>query len=67
MLMMQGWGGKFEDILDHFRDLQLRGPAGGYYPEPTKSILVVDERNVTWAKEYFRGMGIKELTGSRYL
>ena len=51
----------------HFCDLQLRGPDRGYYPEPTKSILVVAERNVPWAKEYFRGMRLKVVTGSRYL
>ena len=53
--------------MAHFRDLQLRGPAQGYYPEPNKSILVVAERNVPRAKEYFRGMGIQVMTGSRYL
>ena len=52
-----GVGGKFVEIMDQFCDLQLRGPAQGYYPEPTKSILVVAEGNVPWAKEYFRGMG----------
>ena len=68
MLMMRGWGGgKFEEIMDHFRDLQLRSPDQGYYPEPTKSILVVAESNVPRAKEYFRGMGIKVVTGSIYL
>ena len=59
-----GVGAKFEEIMDHFRDLQLRGPAWGYYPEPTKSILVVVERNVPRSKYYFRGMGIKVVTGS---
>ena len=53
--------------MAYFRDLQLRGPARGYYPEPTKSILVVAETNVSRAKEYFRGMGIQVVTGSRYL
>ena len=53
--------------MAHFRDLQLRGPARGYFPKPTKSILVVSEKNVPWAKEYFRGMGIQVVTGSRYL
>ena len=36
-----GAGGKFEAVMAHFRDLQLKGPARGYFPEPTKSILVV--------------------------
>ena len=62
-----GAGGKLGDIMAHFRDLQLRGPARGYYPEPIKSILVVAKRNVPRAKEYFRGIGIQVVTGSRYL
>ena len=36
-----GAGGTFQQIMELFRDLQARGPARGYYPEPTKSILVV--------------------------
>ena len=62
-----GVGGKFRDIMAHFRDLQLKGPARGYFPEPTKSILVVSEKNVSRAKEYFCGMGIQVVMGSRYL
>ena len=62
-----GEGGSFEAVMAHFRDLQLKGPARGYFPEPTKSILVVAEQNVPWAAEYFRGMGIKIVTGRRYL
>ena len=60
-------GEKFGDIMAHFRDLQLRRPARGCYPEPTKSILVMAKRNVPRAKEYFHGMGIQVVTGSRYL
>ena len=62
-----GAGGKFGDVMAHFRDLQLRGPARGYFPEPTKSILVVAERNVPRAKENFCRMGLQVVTGSRYL
>ena len=51
----------------HFQDLQERGPARGYYPEPTKSILVVALGNVTRAKEHFCGLGIRVVTGNRYL
>ena len=53
--------------MAHFRDFQLRGPAQGYFLEPTKSILVVAERNIPQAKEYSRGMGIQVVTGIRYL
>ena len=54
-------------VMAHFRDLQLKGPARGYFPDPTKSIFVVSEQNVPRAKEYFRGMGVQVVTGSRYL
>ena len=71
-LIMQPWyaddtgaGGEFCDIMAHFRDLQLRGTAWGYYPYPTKSILVVAERIVPRAKEYFCRMGIQVVAGSR--
>ena len=53
--------------MEHLRDLQVRGPARGYYPEPTKIILVVAPGNVSWAEEHFRGLGIKVVTGQHYL
>ena len=53
--------------MAHFRDLQLKGPARGYFTDPTKSILVVSEQNVPRDKDYFRGMGVQVVTGSRYL
>ena len=51
----------------HFQDLQVWGPAQGYYPEPTKSFLVVAPGNIARAKEHFRGLGIRVVTGHRYL
>ena len=47
--------------------MQARGPKWGYFPELTKSLLVVALRNVKIAEELFRGMGIKVIKGSRYL
>ena len=41
-----GAGGSFGAVMAHFRNLQLKGPARGYFLDPTKSILVVAERNV---------------------
>ena len=57
----------FQKILEHFRDLQARGPACGYYPDPTKSILVVAPRNVAQEEEHFWGLGIRVVTVHRYL
>ena len=62
-----GAGGMFQQILEPFRELQARGPACGYYPEPTKSILVVAPGNVARAEEHFWGLGIRVVTGHRYL
>ena len=62
-----GGGGAFQQVQAHFRDMQAQGPARGYYPEPTKSILIVAPGNVTQAEEHFRGLRIRVATGHRYL
>ena len=62
-----GAGLKFMPILAHLRDLQERGLSRGHFPDPTKSILVVAPQNVSGAEEFFQGMGLKVVTGSRYL
>ena len=62
-----GSGGEFINILEHLWDLQVRVPAQGYYPNPTKSMLVVAPGNVARAEELFRGLGIRVVTGHRYL
>ena len=53
--------------MSHFKDMQARGPPRGYLLDPTKSILVVAPRNVARLEDFFRGMGIKLVTGSGYL
>ena len=45
----------------------MRGPPRGYFPEPTNSILVVAPMNVSREEEFFHGMGLQVVTGSRYL
>ena len=62
-----GAGGKFIFFFAHLRDLQARGPPRGYFPEPSKSILVVAPQNVARAEWFFRGMGLKVVMDSRYL
>ena len=62
-----GAGGKFTHILEHLWDLQAQGPGRGYYLKTTKRILVVAPGNVARAEEFFWGMGIKVVTGNRYL
>ena len=48
-----GSGGTFTKVQAHFQDLQVWEPARGYYPEPTKSILVVTPGNDAQAEEHF--------------
>ena len=62
-----GAGGNFVHMLAHIWDLQAWGLSRGYFPEPTKTILVVSPRNVARAEEFFRGRGIKVVTGHRYI
>ena len=62
-----GAGGAIQQAQAHFWDMQARGPARRYYLEPTKSILVVTPGNAARAEEHFRGLGIRVVTGHRYL
>ena len=62
-----GAEGKFVHILAHLWELQARGPPRVYFPEPTKIILVVAPQNVAREEEFFCGLGIKLVTGNRYI
>ena len=55
--MIKGW----------FSVLAELGPLLGYYPEPDKSILVIDSQHLNRAKSYFAGIPFKIQTGARYL
>ena len=59
--------GTFKGIQCHLEDLMIRGPPRGYFPEPTKRILVVSLWNVPRAEAFFRGYGLQIVTGRRYL
>ena len=45
----------------------VRGPPQGYFPELTKSILVLFPRNVPQEEAFFFGYELEIITGSRYL
>jgi hypothetical protein len=62
-----GAGGKFDAIRRHFTRLQEIGPNYGYFPEPSKSIIVVASHNLEKAKHEFKDLGFKVVTGTRYL
>ena len=60
-------GGKFDSIKLHFRKLQEIGPLYGYYPEPSKSILIVSQKNLLAAQAAFKDFEFTITTGNRYL
>eukprot|EP00978_Attheya_sp_CCMP212_P013894 scaffold35059_cov31-Attheya_sp.AAC.1 len=62
-----GAGGKFDRITVSFEKLEEYGPKYGYFPEASKSILIVREHNVERAKEYFAEMNFSIKSGYRYL
>ena len=43
------------------------GPKFGYYPEPNKSYLIVHPDFVAEAEDMFKPLGIKIVTGRRFL
>ena len=57
-----GTGGKFYDIHKYMRDMLVRGPPLGCFPDTTKSSLVVSLWNVQRAEVHFRGMGKRMVT-----
>ena len=59
--------GTFKGIQCHLEDLMIRGPPRGYFPEPTKRILVVYPQNVPRAEAFFWGYGLYIVKGRRYL
>ena len=59
--------GNFADIRTQFERLQQLGPNYGYFPESSKSILVVAPHNVEPAKIEFAGLNFQVETDSRYL
>jgi hypothetical protein len=54
-------------LLEWFLALIENGPKYGYYPEPSKSYLVVHPKFVEHAKILFAGFNINIVTGSRFL
>jgi hypothetical protein len=62
-----GAGGTFEGIRQYFKRLQAKGPGCGYFPEPSKSTLIVQPHNVAAAKEAFADLNFTVVIGSQYL
>ena len=60
----------FDAIEAFFKDLVKIGPDFGYFPEPSKSILIDRSRNIESGRLFFneqRRRGFQITTGHRYL
>ena len=57
----------FSTIEAWYAELKVMGPPLGYYPEPTKSIIMVSAESEVAAKEFFGPRGFKVSTGGHYL
>ena len=60
-------GGRLERLLVWFKRLMQDGPAFGYFPEPTKTYLVVDEVDLPEARRLFGPLGVQITTSHRVL
>ena len=62
-----GSWGEFDEIETVFNLLLPNRLAQGYFPEPTKSVLVVKPTVIKRAKARFDHLGFQVTTGTRYL
>ena len=54
-------------LHDWFKKVCQLGPSYGYYPEPKKTVVVVDENDVDAANASFHDLGIKVVRCHRFL
>ena len=59
--------GALPKLRNWFNQLCSYGPSFGYYPEPTKSFVVVSERWKSDAAAVFGDLGVQVVTGHRFL
>ena len=59
-------GGFLDSLFVWFQRLLQDGPAFGYHPQPSKTCLVVDERDLPEARRLFEPLGVN-ITCSRHL
>ena len=62
--------GDFDEIEAFFKDLAKIGPDFGYFPEPSKSVLIVRSPNLLAVQVFFNEQhcrGFLITTGHRYL
>ena len=60
-------GRTFSGICQHLDNLMVRGLLRGYFPDPTRRILVVSAWNVPHAEIFFCGYCLKVVVGGQYM
>ena len=59
--------GTFANIELYFNSLKQFGPGRGYYPKPSKSVLIVNLYNLEYGKQFGLSCGFNMCTGMCYL
>ena len=59
--------GESSSVRRWFDKLLTDGPAYGYFPEPSKTVLVVRSSDLERANDLFHDLGVSVVTGSRFL
>ena len=59
--------GELSSVRQWFNRLLSDDPAYGYFPEPSKTVLVVRSSDLQKANDLFHDFGINVVTGSRFL
>ena len=60
-------GGKLIAIRDWLIEVIFHGPKSGYFPEPSKSFLIVKEGKEDQAKELFEEFGVEIVQSKKFL
>jgi len=59
--------GELSSVRRWFDRLLFEGPAYGYFPEPCKTVLVVQPSDMQKATDMFHDLGVKVVSSSRFL
>ena len=59
--------GTFKRIVNYFNSLIRQGLGRGYYPELSKSVLIVHQEILEYGKKFGTRHGFKVCTGTCYL
>ena len=54
-------------LKEWFSKLLEKGPSFGYFPEPSKSVLIIDRKFKVEAERMFSDVGIKVVSGHRFI